>query len=284
MKSPTKVMTYNFSVYIHTNRMNHVPAQVAKYSYCKHNPELEVYLDYLEDHPPLLKYDKSTFYRHYGGKKKLCWLANKYQAFFPVRFLCSETHKKKKRKHKWILVVDPDIFCLKSLSVLNDFIKEAEKKKINVIAIQRNSKVKLSSAMLLNTEKILWNEADLLEDMFEKKNDFDKWMFLQEFNCLNLPDEFNLSDELYEDTVMLHVSKPQTQPWKTGIAYKECELDNLMPGKDSKTLIFEKHPNDEIYKMVIKLFEEAYENKYFSDAEVGEAINIKALRPDILKK
>ena len=139
----TNTTQYNFAVYLHSNQMNAVPTKVSKYSFEKLNPGLNVYVDPLEDHPKLLEYHNHTLYR---GKKKLNWDSTKHQAFFPVRFLCGETHKTNNRQEKWILVTDPDIFCLKDLEVLNSYITQAEEKNINIIAAKRNSAV-----MLLNT-------------------------------------------------------------------------------------------------------------------------------------
>jgi hypothetical protein len=264
---------YKYAVYIHTNQMNDVPTRIAKYSYKKHNPNLNIWTDKLEDHPELLKYHNYSFYR---DGKQLNWDSTKHQAFFPVRFLCVETHKKNNREEKWILVADPDIFCLKNLDVLNEYINEAEKNNLNIISVEG-----LSSMMLLNTEKINWTEAGIIQDVFVDKNNFNKWMFLQGFSQLRLPKIFNHHDTMDANTVLLHTSNTETQPWKTGIKYKEWELHNKIPSANSIELTFSDHPNQEVKKAVLSLFTEAYEKNLFSNADIDEGITEKALRPDI---
>ena len=88
--------------------MKDIPTRVSKYSYIKNNPGINIWIDNLEEHPNLLNYHNQSFYR---DENKLSWDSTNHQAFFPVRFLCVETHKNNLRKEKWILIADPDIFC-----------------------------------------------------------------------------------------------------------------------------------------------------------------------------
>lgn len=254
--------------------MNDVPTRVAKHSYEKHNPDLNVYVDNLEDHPKLLRCHNQAFYR---GKFKLNWDSTKHQGFFPVRFLCCETHRINNRPEKWILVVDPDIFCLKNIEVLETYIQQAENDNINIIAFAA-----LSSCMLLNTESIDWSEDFLIQDMFTKHNDFDNWMYLRGHGKqINLPKIFNQSDTISPETVLLHTTKTETQPWKTGIKYQEWELHNKIYDPNAKQLTFKDHPDELVKNTVFNLFREAYENNLFSDDEIDTSIENRALRPDI---
>ena len=264
---------YNFAVYIHCNRMNDIPAKVAKYSFEKQNPGLNVHLEYLEDHPKLLENHNHYFYR---DGVKMQWDTTKHQSFFPVRFLCAESHKAKKRTEKWILVTDPDIFCLKDLEKLNSYIKKAEEKKSNIIAHGSNS-----SVMLLNTEKVNWTEDELIRDVFKKKANFDNWMYLNFPKVLTLPGAYNQYDRITKNTALLHTTKTETQPWKTGITYEEWELHNKIRKPNNKKLKFKNHPSRLVRECVFSLFKEAYDNKIFSLDEIEEAIRDKALRCDI---
>jgi hypothetical protein len=280
----SSVKKYSFATYIHSNKMNEIPTRVARYSFEKHSPGLNIYIERLEDHPKLLQYHNQPFYRGLTKSKiekppltELNWDSNKHQAFFPVRFLCCETHKANNRPEKWILVVDPDIFCLKNLEVLNSYIRKAEEANIGILAVDSNS-----SCMLINTEVIRWTEDSLIQDMFIAHNDFDNWMFLRNNGeLIDLPVIFNQGDTVNAKTVMLHTTKTETQPWKSGIRYKSWEIHNKVPNAEDKTLVFKEHRSKKVKTTVFNFFKEAYENKLFSDSEIRSSIENRALRPDI---
>jgi len=268
-------MNYNFSVYLHTNQMNDIPAKVAKYSFEKHNPGLEIYIEYLENHPNLLEYHNASFFR---GNSQLTWDTSKHQSFFPIRFLCGESHINARRNHKWILVIDPDVFCLKDLSIFNSYIEQAENENKSIIAWNKNS-----SVMLINTEESRWTEASLIQKVFIEKQDFNNWMFLQPYSVVELPKKFNEYDIIKPDTILLHTTNTETQPWKTGIRYQAWELHNQPYNPNSPTLEFKNHPNPQVKSFVFELFKEAYEHDLFTLDEVESSINNRALRPDIIQ-
>jgi hypothetical protein len=268
-------MKYNFCVYIHSNKFNYVPTMVSKHSFLKENEGLDVYVETLEEHEKLLTYHNSIFYR---DEKKLQWDSTKHQAFFPVRFLCVEAHKNKNRNNRWILVVDPDIFCLKNINVLNEFIKKAEKENISIISHKNQS-----SMMLLDTTKIDWTEDEIVDSMFIQKNNFNDWMRLRKNRTLNIPSSFNEKDKIKKDTYLLHTTCTETQPWKTGIKYSESELHNKIKRTNEKLLQFEEHPSKQVKQKVFSLFFEAYNKKIITKDEIEMAIENKNIRSDILK-
>jgi hypothetical protein len=268
-------MNYNFCVYIHSNNFNYIPTLVSKYSFTKENKDLDIYIENLDDHPKILSNNNSFFYR---SGKKLQWDSTKHQSFFPVRFLCVESHKKNNRKHRWILVIDPDIFCIKSIEILNQYIKEAESKEIPIISHNGES-----SMMLIDTSIINWTEVDLINDMFIEKNDFNNWMFLKKYKYLNIPSIFNEKDTINNNTILLHTTNTETQPWKTGIKYYESELHNKIKSKNDKLMEFKEHKSCDVKKFVFSLFNEIYNKNIISEEDIKNAINNKYIRPDILK-
>lgn len=267
---------YGFDVYLHSNKMNKVAADVSKYSFLKNNSGINIYIENLEDHEYLLQHDNKYFFR---GNNKLLWDASKHQSFFPVRFFCVETHKKLKRENKWILVCDPDIFCLSDLSSIQQYIYEAESKNKDIIAYN-----KLSSSMLLNTQNIDWSEKKIVDDMFEIKNDFDNWLLLKNKDVLNMPKEYNSYDSIDSNTKLLHVSKTECQPWKTGIRYCKSDIHNRIPNNNHlKSEVFQRHPNEKIENTVFQLFKNAYKNQYINKKDILENIELNGLRSDILE-
>tara|TARA_R100000700_G_scaffold14732_1_gene20686 strand:+ start:137 stop:973 length:837 start_codon:yes stop_codon:yes gene_type:complete len=267
---------YSFDVYLHSNKMNKVAADVSKYSFLKHNPDINIYIENLEGHEYLLQHNNQYFFR---GNNKLQWDATKHQSFFPVRFFCSETHKKLSRESKWILVCDPDIFCLSDLSAIEKYIDKAESNHKDIIAYN-----KLSSAMLLNTKKINWSEKNIVDDMFKLNNDFDNWMLLKDKDTFNIPKEYNSYDSIDANTKLLHVSKTEYQPWKTGIRYCKSDIHNRIKNNNNvKNKTFKRHPNRQIESIVFELFKEAYTLGHITKTDICENIKIEGLRQDIIE-
>ena len=267
---------YNFDLYIHSNRKNKVPALVSSYTFRKHNPSLNISIANLEDCNLLMECNKKRFRR---GNKELQLNIKSSQSFFFVRFICCEIAKNKKSK-KWILIIDPDIFCLKSIITLNDFINKAEQNNKSIIAYN-----KLSSFMLINTDMINWSEANIVKNIFDKKEDGDNYMMLKKYYnyILPIPDIFNSYDKLSNETICLHTSKTTIQPWKTGIRYFPSDLHNKIPDKnEKKNQVFGKHSKT-IEKFTLNFFKEALINEYFSKDDLTKEIKRENIRPDIFK-
>lgn len=269
--------TLKFDLMIHSNRKNKIPALVSYSSFKKHNPTLNITIENLEDRQLLMNYHEKTFFR---GNNKLQLNVNSSQSFFFVRFICCEIAKRKNLK-KWVLIIDPDIFCLKSVELLNNFILEAENKNKDIICYNL-----LSSFMLINTAKIDWSEENIVNNIFTLKEDADNYMLLKKYknSVLNIPEEYNSYDILNSNTICLHTSLTITQPWKTGIKYYPSDLHNKIPSKnEKKNCVFLKHKSDKIEKITINMFKEALNNKYFTDEDLKEEIYRENIRADIFK-
>ena len=266
----------NFDLYIHSNMKNKIPALVSSHSFKAHHPDLNIYIEYLENLPLLMDCDKKTFVR-----SNQCMLNVKSsQSFFFVRFICCELAKKRSSK-KWILIIDPDIFCLKSIENLNEYIVEAENKNKNIICYNG-----LSSFMLINTDKISWTEENIVNNIFNLKENADNYMLLKKYKkeLLNIPEKFNSYDELHLETICLHTSNTSTQPWKTGIKYFPSDLHNGIPNKDEKkTCIFQKHKSGNIETKIMSIFKNAFLDKCFTTDDLKEEIIRENIRPDILQ-
>ena len=269
--------SYNFDLYIHSNRKNKIPALVSYWSFKKHNNTLNIHIENMENLPLLMHCNNKYFTRN----NKECMLnINSSQSFFFVRFICCELAKKKNSK-KWILIIDPDIFCLKNIEKLNEYISIAESKNKDIICYNN-----LSSFMLINTEKIDWCEKTIVHNIFDLKENADNYMQLKRYNnvIFNIPEEFNSYDKLNSKTICLHTSKTTSQPWKRGIKYFPSDLHNRIPNKyEKKELTFEKHKSEEIEKKTIGIFKEAFDNKYFNSEDLKEEIHRENIRPDIFK-
>ena len=266
-----------FDLFIHSNRKNKIPALVSSYSFKKHNKDLNIHIKNLEDCELLREYNQKRFTRN--GRE--CMLnTSSSQSFFFVRFICCELAKKQNAK-KWILVIDPDIFCLKSLEGINQYVDEAEASHKPIVCYNR-----LSSFMLINTETINWTEQSIVNSIFHLREDAENYMGLSKYksDTYAIPREYNSYDLLTDNTICLHTSLTATQPWKTGIKHYPSDLHNAVPKEgEEKTQVFGNHKCSKICCAVFALFKEALNEGYFTEEELEEEIEGENLRTDILK-
>lgn len=186
---------FEFDCIIHTNKFNHLPALVCKYVLQKHNPGIRVFIEYLEDYELLIKQDLNFYHRDTGSYRLNI---SKSQSFFMVRFLATEKYKIKMGDDakKWILIIDPDIFCLKNIIELNSYIKAAEDTNKFIIACKKLHYTDMkfnSSLMLVNVSLISWEEESFVSNIFDNNENLDNYMFLKKYldNILELPGYWN---------------------------------------------------------------------------------------------
>lgn len=268
----------NFDLYIHTNKKNDLPAKIGKYSFESINKGLNTIILYIEDFDIIINKDKNTFYR----KKNKCQLnINSSQSFFILRFFAPYYHKfnnNNSNKKKWILIIDPDIFCLKSISSLNEYIEKAEKEDKYIIANNY-----LSSFMLINTDKLCWEPENLINDVFVKHENFDNYMLLEKYKgkVINIPEFFNHYDKLTSQTLCLHTSLTVSQPWKTGLPYLKHDLHNIPYNpNDNNIMYFKKHNNFLIEQKFFELMKLAIDNNYVSKEDINNSLLLEGLRKD----
>lgn len=273
-------MTYTFDVYIHTNEMNFVPAKIVQYSLEKYNPGLTVYLYKQEQCHTLLGNHLNSFYR---SGQLLQWNKTKSQSFFPVRFMCVEEHKRQNRNSRWIVVMDPDIFCIKSIRGLEAFIQRAEENHKSILACKKQQNKYNSSFMVLDTHNIDWTEETICFDIFEKHRNFDDYMFLEAFDPLELPGEYNEYDTIKSNTILFHTTMTVTQPWKTGIQYCKSDLHNNPYKPNEPMSVFQEHPNTLVKQTFFLLASESYKYQYITDTDIQTGIEKKGLRADLMR-
>jgi len=271
-----------FRVVIHTNKFNLIGALVGKYSFKKFHPYLDVDITIIEnDFPKFLENDGKIFVRK-SRDYECVWHKEYTQSFFPTRFLIPEKYNYSGN----ILVIDPDIFLVKKLNI--DDLKNYFNDK-NMCACMNINGLPASSVMLLNASKFKhWNCDKLCDDMFRKKKDFDNYMYLlDEKNNNNisiLPHYYNEYDTISDDTVLLHTTKTHTQPWKTGLTYKEYELHNMRKNPNSKELVFKKHASQKVEDFFFKLAKETYDNGFIDKELINLSIKNKWIREDFYDK
>lgn len=201
-------------VFIHTNHKQWIGALVAQYALrrnSKHNDTFEVRIIHHKDYPFLYAREGQLFLR--GGQKRP-WLNDDLQSFTPLRFLPPEL-----MHYRGVaLVIDPDIFAVGDVHELLDRDMQGHA----ILCRERpGSKGKATSVMLLDCAKLThWRCEVQFNELFEFKRDYADWITLKSEPPASiglLEDAWNDFDRLTPETKLLHNTKRQTQPWKTGL-------------------------------------------------------------------
>jgi hypothetical protein len=120
------------------------------------------------------------------------------------------------------IVIDPDIFAVADIMEL--FNMDMEGKAVRLVhkpnkngpGLQR-----MTSLMLMDCEKLKhWNVEKSFRSMFKKELDYGNWMSmtLEDPDSIGeLPKVWNHFDQLTPETKMLHTTRRETQPWKSGL-------------------------------------------------------------------
>ncbi len=203
-------------IFIHTNQKQIVGALVSQYSFTRFAEAPDAFsVELIETNsfPWLAAYEGKTYLRD-GLKRQ--WLNDDLQSFTVLRFMPPALMGFQGRA----LVVDPDVFCVANVGPLLD----RDMKGKALLARHRTGgkkEVWASSVMLLDNPMLThWKVKENFEEMFTFRRDYMKWVTLQlepEGSIGPLEAVWNDFDQLTPDTRMIHNTKRQTQPWKTGL-------------------------------------------------------------------
>ena len=227
-------MTRDLSVYIQTNDKQYVGALVSAYSLKRSSPHadrFDIRIMNVKDYP-FFQAREGRFYLRQGTKRR--WLNNDLQSFTLTRFLPPELMGYRGRA----VVIDPDVFAVGDVWELLSRDMEG-----HAILCRARSGSKgeqgchATSVMLLDCSQLThWKCQQQFDAMFDFRLDYQDWICLR----MEPPDsigsfepEWNDFDRLSERTRLLHNTKRQTQPWKTGlpIDFRPREKLRLFPPK-----------------------------------------------------
>ena len=204
------------AIFIHTNEKQIVGALVSEYSFKRFAADpaaFDVRLIETRSYGWMTDYEGRLYLRD-GLKRQ--WLNEDLQSFTVLRFAAPELMAYQGRS----LVVDPDVFCISNVNEL----LARDMKGASLMARHRagtKEQVWASSVMLLDNPRLThWNLRQNFEEMFEFKRDYMKWITLQlePQNSIGLLETvWNDFDKLTPETRMIHNTKRQTQPWKSGL-------------------------------------------------------------------
>lgn len=271
-------------IFIQANTQQLLGAKIAKYALetrgeaAKHN--IPVTIMHVEKMPLYMQYANITYLR---GNELRTHDPNDLQFFTLSRFFPPSLMDFKGRA----LVIDPDIFALKSILPLFELKLSAP------IAACKKKDAWDSSVMVLdNRELPHWQPPQLLEGLKNHTEEYTSWITLQKEQVMEIPRTFNSLDTLTEDTVLLHTTNRITQPWRTGLPIDFTRntppaLFGIIPripllklrGKWPNT--YQQHPDKKIETLVLSLFKEAYRDGVITREEIDMAIADNNLRKDI---
>ncbi len=263
-------------VFIQSNDSNYFNAKISEYSFSKF-ANIESSIINVNDFKYLCSHENKLFNR---GTNISEWRKSSIQSFFPTRFFVNDLFRGE------CLIIDPDIFCVKDpKELLNDI----DITKLNVVKNNSNPPYEFdgyhSSVMYVDTNILSWGEEKVVNDMFDLSKDFDDYMRLYNYD-VNLLEEnkYQSFDRITDETIFIHMTRTETQPWKTGLGYKEYELHNRPKSYGEKFKVFEKHQSESVVNFFFQLSKEALEYNFIDESMINEHIDRGNIRQDYWSK
>lgn len=282
-------------VFIHTNPKQWIGARVAQYALQRnsvHADRFAVQIINTQDYPFLQAREGQLFLR--GGVMRP-WLNNDLQSFTPLRFMPPELMNYTGRA----VVIDPDVFAVDDIWELLS--RDMQGKAI-LCRTRPGRKGMATSVMLLNCAKLThWHCETQFNELFECKRDYMQWitLTLESRETIGLfEDEWNDFDRLNANTKLLHNTKRQTQPWKTGLPvdFRPAEKFRWFPPKGwirqvRRQLLgeyallgsYQPHPDPEQERFFFGLLRECLEKGILTEEWLRDEMRLNHLRHDALE-
>jgi len=206
------------TVFVHTNHKQLIGALVSAYSLqrnSRHTDHFDIRILHQKDFPFFQAREGQLFLR--GGEHRV-WRNDDLQSFTPLRFMPPEIMGYQGRA----VVIDPDVFAVGDIYELLSL--DMRGKAISCVARPGHNDrpdYLASSVMLLDCAQLTdWRCEEQFNEMFEFRRDYLAWIYLglESRERIGLLDPgWNHFDTFTDDTKLLHNTKRQTQPWKTGL-------------------------------------------------------------------
>jgi hypothetical protein len=275
------------AVFIHTNRKQRLGALVSAHSFRRNarDPDaFEVRVLDASDFSGLQ--DEGRSFRRAGHVRS--WDPDDLQSFTPLRFAVPDA-----MGHEGMaLVVDPDVFAVGDAGEL--FARDLDGKAIWCVPRPGHNRSKdylATSVMLLDCGKLPhWRFDAQLGALWDGTIDYVDWIELRAEDPATiglLGPEWNDFDRLTPATKLLHTTKRQTQPWKTGLpidyTLREGGLAGLaIPIRRLFTPRYRRHPDRNQETYFFALLAEAMDGGAIGRPDVEREIAEGNVRPDSL--
>ena len=280
-------------LYIQSNKRQEIAAKIAASSFVKNGfDKKDIFFIEFEKFNILKKKIGKNYLR--AGKIKS--FKDDLQSFTFLRFAAPKINGFKDK----ILVIDPDVFALKNTEFLEDLIKADDE----ICCTFINGKAR-SEIMFIDASKVKWDFEEIIEKIFNLELDYKDLINLQfeenrKIKKIDL-NTFNSHDKIFKDTILLHTSKRETQPWKEGLkidfsydhSFKVSlfkivknffnQIRNLNFSKNIFYQTYNRHPSEEVREMLRNLYLYALENNFIQKNDVDEAVENKFISSKFIK-
>lgn len=285
-------------VFVHTNERQWIGALVSRYSMYRqsaHPDAFDVEFLHTRDHP-WIRAREGQLYLREGDR--VVWRYDDLQSFTPLRFLPPEKMGYEGRA----VVVDPDVFAVGDVFELLS--RELGGR---AIACRRRTGSKgamggfASSVMLLDCARLRhWRAREQFEELFAGTRDYMDWICLQTERPETIAlfeNEWNDFDRLTPKTRLIHNTKRQTQPWKTGLPvdYRPADTFRLFPPRHwirrARRALFgdyrfagryHRHPDPRQEQFFFGLLAECMEKGIVDEQRLREEMRLNHVRHDAL--
>jgi len=281
-------------VFVHTNPKQWIGALVSRYSLARNSADataFDVQFIHTDDHAFLRDREGQRYLR--DGLERV-WLIDDLQSFTPLRFLAPKLMGYRGRA----VVIDPDVFAVGDI---NELLRRDMDGKAILCRARPGAKGFASSVMLLDCARLTrWDCEAEFDEMFEFKRDYMDWVCLrcEPRETIGLfEDEWNDFDRLSERTKLLHNTKRNTQPWKTGLkvdytpATKSRKLSAVGWLRRSREKVagrygllghYKRHPDPNQERFFFGLLRECLEKGVVSEALLRQEMARNHIRHDAL--
>ena len=283
-------------VFVHTNEKQIIGAIVSKYSFERFAADasaFEVRLIETGRYDWMKSYEGRPYLRD-GLKRQ--WLNEDLQSFTVLRFAPPELMNYEGRS----LVVDPDVFCISSINEL----LARDMQGAAIMARHRTGTKEdawASSVMLLDNAKLKhWDVRRNFEEMFTFQRDYMKWIMLllePQDSIAKLESVWNDFDRLTPETRMIHNTKRQTQPWKSGLPadFRAPESSHALTPKNIYHRVrrklfgeyglmgsYKTHPDPNQERLFFALLRECFDKGLVTEAMIRHEMKHNHVRHDAL--
>lgn len=223
---------------------------------------------------------KSKIGKKYFRKGKIKIFKDDLQSFTLLRFFGPEFVNFKEK----ILIIDPDVFAIKSLNNINAYL--GKENSLACTFINNNPRTEV---MLIDSTKVNWHFNEIIEKLFNLEIDYNDLMNLSFDKNLKISElniKYNSHDKLENDTILLHTTNRVTQPWKEGLKIdfeRQNSKKDLLKHNIRKFLglkyneyilsnTYIRHPNNEVIKQFKELYLYAKDNNIITNDEIQKSV------------
>ncbi|MEB2344141.1 MAG: hypothetical protein OZ948_05325 [Deltaproteobacteria bacterium] len=282
-------------VFVHTNERQWLGALVSRHSLRRNSAHAERFeVEFLTtgDHP-FLRAREGQLYLREG--ERVPWRYENLQSFTPLRFRPPEVMGYRGRA----LVIDPDVFAVGDVWEL--LARDMQGKAV-CCRLRSGSKGlaggMASSVMLLDCAKLHhWRCEEQFAELFAFERDYMDWILLRDEPSGTIgrfEDEWNDFDRLTPRTKLIHNTKRQTQPWKTGLPVDFTPATKKVKALNPATWLrpltrkraperYLPHPDPAQERFFFGLLRECVEQGTVNEALLREEMRLDHLRHDALE-